>query len=191
MASKKIMNESGISILGPVNNHIKDETQRQYEVVVVYDGKSSRSAACNIKEHLHEKGQTIWILDSERYRKEAHRYVGAKVIIVGHNSLATELLKRVGRLKYDCYGMKFGFSDNLCVIRASKSELGYTSVDKEMFREYYEERMALYMELADSFHAPITNEFNKSTLRSQYDLLWLEFISLGLSQFLRLRIRKI
>ena len=106
--------------------------------IVVYDGKSPEVAARILYDYLQAIGQSASFLDSNRYRDNKHLYPNAKVIIVGHHSLARNELLNVGELKYDKFGMKFGFKGSLCVLRTSRSELGFK--DQAAFREFYNKR---------------------------------------------------
>jgi len=152
---------------------------------VVYDGDSAKAAAWNLCKYLDEIGHPASFWDADKYRDEGAGY--GKVIIVGHHSLAKDTLKNVGILKYDQYGMKYGFDGNLCVLRASRSELKRKCGGKEMFGTYYENRLIAHEKLSSKFNIPATTGLRVSTRDSQYDLLILEFITFGLSKFLGLK----
>jgi len=128
-------------------------------VIIVYDGKSPEAAAKNLCDYLREIGQTASLWDSDKYRNNASSFPNVPVIIVGHHSLARNTLEDIGELKYDKFGMKFGFKDKLCVLRASKSEVELK--EQSAFGEFYNERMRYYTELARKFGAAGNARFSK------------------------------
>jgi serine/threonine protein phosphatase 1 len=128
-------------------------------VIIVHDGKSPKAAAKNLCDYLKELGQPAGLWDSNEYRNNMSSFPNTKLIIVGHHSLARKELQNVGELKYDKFGMKFGFKDNLCVLRASKSEVKLE--DQAVFGEFYNERIRYYTELTRKFDAASKAEFLK------------------------------
>jgi len=181
-ASKKV----AITVRGYAENKVEKDLK---PIKVVFDGKSPKNAARIIhdylRDYLKEIGQTVYFWDSDDYREKGSEY--GKVIIVGHHSLADKMIEQVGYLKYDAYkeyGMKYGSSGNICVLKASRKKLGYSRSDKDSFDSYYKGKIAEHRELAQKLNIPMTAGNRSSRTESQYDLLCLEFIASGLDEFL-------
>ena len=162
------------------------KAKNQYTgIVVVYDGKAPEFAAKNLYDLLKELGQEVIIYSSDKYSDVEHLYTNAKVIIVGHHSLAKNKLEYVGKLKHDIFGIKFGYSGNLCVLRASDSELKkLIRINRAQFYDYYYNRMRNCLEFAKKYNVPMEVGVRKHTRETQYDLLLVDFTVLGLSEFL-------
>lgn len=80
--------------------------------------------------------------------------------------------------------MMFGYAQDVCVLRASKSALGKGKKGRAQFETYYNTRILAHRELADSYTVPLRFDSKDRSRRPQYSLLWLEFAHLGLPQFL-------
>jgi len=176
-----ILSKAQDTVMDKLNEKLK---KSQKTVTIVYDGDSPYISARNLYEYLKEMGQTVKFIDKDEYKKGSWGISYGKVIIVGHHSLAKDELKSIGAFKYDVYGMKFGFSSNQCVLRASRSELGHGKKGRKLFSDYYNSRILAYEELANKFGIPMEYGYRVQTRDSQYDLLLLEFIQYGLSEFL-------
>ena len=94
-----------------------------------------------------------------------------KTIILGHHSNTRNRLGHVGALKFDKFGMKYGFKDNLCVLRASKSELRGSKHDRSRFVVEYCKRFE-------------ENPEEKPTRAAQFKFLVMEFILSDLQEFM-------
>lgn len=155
-------------------------------VAVVYDGKSPLTSAENIVACLQKSGYGVKMMSAKEYGEKLKangRVKFEKVIIIGHHDLAKERLEKVGTM-YNHYGMMFGFQDNECVLRASRSALGKGKKGREKFRDYYNGRLPEYRVSADIYNIPSQFGRRDETRKSQYDLLWLEFERHGLISFL-------
>lgn len=156
----------------------------QNTITVVYDGKAPYIAARSIYEYIQSLGYPAKLIDTKKYAKDSLEITYGKVIIVGHHTLAKEQLQCIGFLQYDNYGMKFGFCGNRCVLRASRSALGRGKKGRNQFSDYYDSRMIYHEKLANKYRTPMRFGSRDETRKSQYDLLWLEFVAYGLSEFL-------
>lgn len=168
---------------GSINNSVKNQSltsSKRGNITVFYDGESPREAARDLMTYIKSLGYKVEIRNADNY----YECYPGKVIIVGHHSLAREQLDSVS-LKYDNYGMKYGFTNNKCVLRASRSSLGPGKIGRKVFEGHYNSSILRHHELAVKYNVPMSFGARNKTRESQYDLLWLEFISLGLSEFLK------
>jgi len=158
-------------------------------IIVVYDGRAPELAARNLYALLKEIGQEVIIRDAEEYKYGDDRRLyekAKKTIIIGHHSLAKNELKKVEPLKYNIFGIKFGYAGNLCVLRASDSELKSDKKNRETFNAYYSDSMRNHTEFAKKYNLPMVTGVREHTRDTQYDLLFLDFALRGLSVFLGL-----
>jgi len=162
-------------------------------IIVVYDGRAPELAARNLYVLLKKIGQDVYIFDADKYKygDESQLYKNAKkIIIVGHHSLAKNELKKMEttekKLKHDIFGIKFDFRHNMCVLRASDSELKNDRKNRELFNEYYSDSMRNHTEFAKKYNLPMVTGIREHTRDTQYDLLFLDFTLYGLSEFLGL-----
>ena len=159
----------------------------KHKLIVVWDGNSARLAAERTLEYAVSNGHKAECVPADIYRKYRLKAISNqnKVIIIGHHSIAEEeKLKAV--CKYGkCHGMTYGVSDRLCVLRGIREDLH----SKSEFAEYYERIMSEHKELAQRYAIPlkyIKKGRDRSTLESQYDLLWVIFAAEELPRFLGL-----
>lgn len=148
-------------------------------VTVFYDGKAPYAAAFNLCRHIQSMGIEAKLKDACDYYEG---YPG-KVVIIGHYDLAKKQLAEVGVL-YNSYGMMFGFDQDKCVLRASRSALGRGKKGRKQFEEFYNAGIPSYKELAVSYNVPMQFGSRDETRKSQYDLLWLMFATDWLDGFL-------
>lgn len=156
------------------------------EIAVVCDGKAPRVAAQNTVSYLKVMGWRILLMDADEYQARLKAGDGiefAKVIIIGHHDLAKEQLKKTGIL-YNNYGMMFGIRDDVCVLRASDSVLKKEKKGNRKFGDYYDHRILDHKEIACEYGIPESFGERSELRKSQYDLLWLEFLRYGLPEFL-------
>lgn len=156
----------------------------QNTITVVYDGKAPYIAARSIYEYLQSLGYSAKLVDTDKYAEDSLEIIYGKVIIVGHHTLAKKQLQCISFLQCDSYGMKFGFCGNRCVLKASRSALGRGKKGRNQFSDYYDSRMIYHEKLANKYGTPMCFGLRDETRKSQYDLLWLEFVTYGLSEFL-------
>ena len=165
---------------GAWEHYQKQHTGRVDEpIYIVCDGKAPREAATNLYYYIGKMGYKTKLVDIDDYHKG---HVGS-VIVVGHHNLAKEWLEYVG-VRYVNYGMGYGFSGNLCVLMASRSALGSGKKGRKLFEEHYNSKMITHLDLAFEYKIPGMFGYRNETRKSQYDLLWLEFVKYGLSMFL-------
>lgn len=145
------------------------------EIIIVYDGKAPRETANNLRSYIESLGYKTKIIGADTYEKRH----GGKVIIVGHHDLAKEM-EKVLTTQYKNFGMSYCFSDNQCVLIAHRSDLGA----KQTFMKYYNMEMQSYRDLAGKYGVPLCFGERNETRKSQYDLLWLQFVRNGLTEFL-------
>lgn len=146
---------------------------------VVYDGNSPYIAAKNLEHYINAMGYETCLVGADEYRK-GH---AGSVIVVGHHSLAKEFLIHTG-IQYDRYGMRYGVAGNVCVLYASRSALEHGKKGRKQFAEHYDMQVLTHTELAIKYRVPLCYGYRSKTRKSQYDLLWLEFVKYGLSTFL-------
>ena len=154
-------------------------TEDKSVVTVFYDGKAPYGAAFSLYRHIQSMGCETEI------KKAADYYEGypGRSIIIGHHDLAKKQLAEVGVL-YNSYGMMLGFSQDTCVLRASRSSLGKGKKGRKQFEEYYNSRIPDYKDLAVRYDVPMQSGSRDETRKSQYDLLWLVFAVHWLDGFL-------
>lgn len=145
------------------------------EIIIVYEGKSPYETAINLRSYIECLGYKTKIIGADIYEK---RY-GGKVIVVGHHDFAKDM-ERILTTQYENFGMSYCFSDNQCVLIAHRSGLG----SKQTFMKYYNIEMQSYRELAGKYGIPLCFGERDKTRKSQYDLLWLQFVQNGLAEFL-------
>lgn len=148
-------------------------------IYIVYDGKAPRKAATNLYYYIRKLGYETRLVDADDYQK-GH---DGSVIVVGHHELSKEWLEYIG-VRYDSYGMGYGFSGNLCVLMASRSALGSGRKGRKLFEEHYNKKIIEHLDRAIEYKVPGMFGYRNETRKSQYDLLWLEFVKYGLSMFL-------
>ncbi len=165
--------------LGAEPAYRKADAQELPAVTVFYDGDSPYSAAFKLCRYIQSIGYRAALKDAGEY----HDGYPGKAILVGHHGLAKKQLEAVGVL-YNSYGMMFGYAQDVCVLRASKSALGKGKKGRAQFETYYNTRILAHRELADSYTVPLRFDSKDRSRRPQYSLLWLEFAHLGLPQFL-------
>ncbi|NCE65547.1 hypothetical protein D1159_13395 [Pseudoflavonifractor sp. 524-17] len=153
-------------------------------VFIVYDGKAPYDAAQNISKYIYasEPSYQIAVMDSEEFCREylePMKKLGKnfpRTIIVGHHEFAKRQTERVD-LIYDSHGLKIGRKDGLYVLRACRSDLGYGRKGREAFAAYYDSEISKFdKEVLEKYGVPMTFGLRDETRKSQYDLLWLEFI---------------
>lgn len=147
------------------------------DVTIFYDGKSSYATALDLNRYIKSLGYKTEIKDDEDYY---NNYPG-KIIIIGYHSFAEDQLDTV-TLKYDCRGIRFGFSGNKCVLFVDRSSLG---IFHKKFKKHYNATMPRYKKLAEEYRIPLEfSDREGNTREAQLNLLWLEFVNRGLSEFL-------
>lgn len=170
--------------LGGQPEYRKGETT--VPVTVIYDGKSPLTTTENVKACLQRLGYGVIMMSAKEYGeklKAGDSVKFGKVIIIGHHELARKRLEKVGMM-YNYCGMMFGFQEDECVLRASRSALGRGKRGREKFRDYYNSRLPGYAESAAAYKIPSQFGKRSETRKSQYDLLWLEFERHGMGSFL-------
>lgn len=153
-------------------------------IIIVYDGKAPYIAAQNISKYIHASAPDyqIAVMDAEEYCREYLESINKlegnypKRIVIGHHEFAKNQMKRVD-LRYDKQGMKIGLKDGLYVLRACRSDLGSGRKGREVFSVYYDSEISRFnKEVLEKYEVPMTFGLRNETRKSQYDLLWLEFI---------------
>lgn len=161
----------------------------KHVLIVVCDGKSARLAAERTVEYAVSHGREAKFVFADSYQKYRLKAISNqnKVIVIGHHS-TTEKEKMKAVCKYgECYGMTYGVSDRMCVLRAKREDLP----SKSEFADYYERVMSEHKDLAQQYAIPLKyikegKGKDRSTLESQYDLLWVIFAAEELPRFLGL-----
>ena len=148
-------------------------------MIIVYDGKAPLGAALNLCRHLISMGIHAPVVKATEYEAD----LPGSIIVIGHHELSKKLIAQIGK-RYSNYGMVYGFSGNLCVLTASRSALGRGKKGRKYFSEYYDARISTHYEMAKALDIPRSFGYRDKTRQSQYDLLLLEFIRDGLSDFL-------
>lgn len=157
-------------------------------LIVVYDGKSAELAGKRTVLYARSEGCGAELMSAEEYGK--HRIAifnnGNKVILIGHHSIV-DVEKKEVRCKYNDFGMTYGVSETKCVLRAIREKLE----SRSQFAVYYGHIISKYRDLAEKYTVPLRyiregEGKDRSTLESQYDLLWLLFTARELPQFLEL-----
>lgn len=154
-------------------------------IFIVYDGKAPYIAAQNISEYIHtsKPEYQVAVMSSEEFcgeYLEAREKLGKdfpKTIVIGHHNFTKNQMGRVD-LQYDNHGLKIGNKDGLYVLRACRSDLSPGRKGREAFAAYYDSEISkVNKEMLEKYEVPLTFGLRDETRKSQYDLLWLEFIS--------------
>lgn len=148
-------------------------------VIIVYDGKAPLGAALNLCRHLISMGIHAPVIKAEDYEVD----LPGSIIVIGHHDFSKRLIAQLGK-RYNNYGMAYGYSNNLCVLTASRSALGRGKKGRKYFAEHYDTRISTHYEMATALEIPRSFGYRDKTRESQYDLLLLEFIRYGLNDFL-------
>lgn len=161
-------------------------------IIIVYDGKAPYVAAQNISEYIHasEPDYQIAVISSEEYCREYHGSIDKlgknypKRIVIGHHEFTKDQMGRVD-LEYDNHGLKIGMKDGLYVLRACRSDLGFGRKSREAFASYYGSEISRFnKEVLEKYGVPTAFGLRDETRKSQYDLLWLEFLPYLYGMFL-------
>ena len=141
-------------------------------VKIFYDCHHAKDAAEALCHYIETNMETNALCaDSKEEGKIDKMARITKTIILGHHSNTRKRLRHIGVLKFDKFGMKYGSKDNLCVLRASKSELRSSKHDRSRFVVEYCQRFD-------------ENPEEKPTRAAQFKFLAMEFISSGLEEFM-------
>ena len=99
---------------------------------IYYDCRHAKEASKGLCEYITaELGIEAAFEDiKHEWDNEARK---TKTIFIGHHSDTKKRLKEV-KLRYEKYGMRYGYAKNTCVLTASKSELGGS---KDEFMDEY------------------------------------------------------
>lgn len=149
-------------------------------VGIFIDGNNTpKPAGYRLKHYLLSRGINAYIISD---KKDIPKFPG-KVIIVGHNIFAKDEIKKLD-LKYNEFGMEYGFNDKFCVVQARKSEL--KAMGAEGFGEFYYKKIAEFPDMTEKYGLPLTFEHDEKQIRRyQYDLLMPIFVKNGLGEFLK------
>ena len=153
--------------------------QRTSPIIVIYDGKAPYESAWNLWHYIQTLGFEAKLINEDEYQDGEWE----KIFIIGHHSLSKECIKSVD-VYHNIYGMSYGFKGKVCVLKASRSELGRGKKGRKEFSGYYNSKIDEHYEFAKRYGIPL--EFGKrdETRKSQYDLLLAEFIKYGIKKFL-------
>ena len=158
-------------------------------LIVVCDGKSARLAAERTVEYAVSNGHKAWLVSADSYKNYKLKVLSNqnKVIVIGHHGITEEEKLHVVCKYGKCLGMTYGVSDRKCVLRAKREDLH----SRTQFGEYYEHELSKHRDLAQQYAIPLKyikegKGKDRSTLESQYDLLWVIFAAEELPRFLGL-----
>lgn len=158
-------------------------------LIVVCDGKSARLAAERTVEYAVSNGHKAWLVSADSYKNYKLKVLSNqnKVIVIGHHGITEEEKLHVVCKYGKCLGMTYGVSDRKCVLRAKREDLH----SRTQFGEYYEHELSKRQDLAQQYAIPLKyikegKGKDRSTLESQYDLLWVIFAAEELPRFLGL-----
>lgn len=141
-------------------------------VKIFYDTKFAKDEAEKLCFYIQEHMDIDAICaNSEEEGKIDKTASVTKTIILGRHSDTKNRLGHMGSLKYDQNGMKYGFSDNLCVLTVSRSELRDS-------KAYWNKFVVAYCKRFDE------NPEDESTRTAQFKYVTMEFILSGLHEFL-------
>jgi len=165
------------------------------QVAIVYDGKAPWIAAEKLRIYIRRMGYSVGLEDYDSYKKREIKKSDIskeydKFIVIGHHDFAKDILNSVGT-SYNSFGMSFGYSDKECALLASRKALGSGKNGRSKFEAYYNDRILLHKELVEEYGVPMQFGTRDETRKSQYDLLWLEFVKYGLTEFLGLPDREL
>jgi len=142
-------------------------------VKVIYDCKHARKVAEDLCSHIHEHTQFDAVcahVDQAGQIENTGRII--KTIIIGHHDNAKNKIEHMQSLRYNQYGMKYGFNEDECVIVASKSALKRSKEDVSCF----------FVDFCKLLNEDPRNLYLR---KAQFKYVAIEFMQNGLQEFLK------